>query len=37
MVLGQVGAGKSSLLLTLLGELVKVKGSLRIGNSIAYT
>lgn len=37
-VIGKVGAGKSSLLLAILGEVPVVKGSLRIraGASIAY-
>ncbi|XP_002927050.2 multidrug resistance-associated protein 6 [Ailuropoda melanoleuca] len=35
-VVGAVGAGKSSLLSALLGELSKVEGSVRIKGSVAY-
>jgi len=35
-IVGQVGAGKSSLLYALLGNMFKVKGSININGSIAY-
>ena len=35
-IVGQVGSGKSSLLQALLGEMVRVKGSVNVGGSIAY-
>ena len=35
-VVGQVGAGKSSLLSALLGDLEKTTGNINIGGSIAY-
>lgn len=36
MVVGGVGAGKSSLALTLLGEIPKLSGSVAVGGSVAY-
>ncbi|KAJ3266799.1 Canalicular multispecific organic anion transporter 2 [Chytriomyces hyalinus] len=35
-VIGRVGTGKSSLISTLLGEMHKVSGSVRVSGSIAY-
>lgn len=35
-VVGSVGAGKSSLLSSILGEMEKVEGSVNINGSIAY-
>ena len=37
VVVGRVGAGKSSLLSALLGELHQLRGSLQVRGSVAYT
>lgn len=36
MIIGAVGSGKSSLGLALLGEMVKTKGEVIVGGTIAY-
>jgi ATP-binding cassette subfamily C (CFTR/MRP) protein 4 len=36
VVIGQVGASKTSLLMALLGEMTKVKGSVRVPKKVAY-
>lgn len=36
MIVGGVGAGKSSLALTLLGEIPKLSGTVAVGGSVAY-
>lgn len=35
-IIGRIGSGKTSLLLSILGEMTKVEGTLKINGSIAY-
>ena len=36
MILGEVGSGKTSLLMSILGELNLNEGTMSIGNSLSY-